>query len=124
MSSTPACCQKIRSRGSPRRRQTGVQRWPAPAVRGTATGSTWRTSTLGCGFDEHTVPHMRRDGALLKLASMLKRHATDSMPDFELLDQPATPALENVASELVASGYLDKHGKLTEKGEHEAYDED
>jgi len=46
------------------------------------------------------------------------------MPGFELLDQPVTPALENVVSELVASGYLDKHGELTEKGEHEAYEED
>ncbi|OEL26142.1 hypothetical protein BAE44_0012839 [Dichanthelium oligosanthes] len=25
------------------------------------------------GFDEHTVPHIRRDGALFKLAFMLKR---------------------------------------------------
>jgi len=38
---------KIRSRGSPRRRQTGGQQWPASPVRATATGSTWRTSTLG-----------------------------------------------------------------------------
>jgi hypothetical protein len=76
------------------------------------------------GFDENNVPHMRRDGALLKLAPMLKRHAADSTTGFELPDQPATPALENVVSELVASGYLDKHGKLTEKGDHGAYDED
>ena len=44
------------------------------------------------------------------------------MPGFELLDQPVTPALENVVSEPVASGYvLYKHGKLTEEGQHEAF---
>lgn len=51
-------------------------------------------------------------------------HAACDMPGFELLDQAVAPALENVVGELVASGYLDKHGKLTEKGKHEAYDED
>ncbi|CAD6203160.1 unnamed protein product [Miscanthus lutarioriparius] len=77
------------------------------------------------GFQEHTVPHVKRDGgALNKLALMLKRHAADGMPGFELLDPPVAPSLENVVAELVTSGYLDKHGKLTEKGKREAYDED
>lgn len=77
------------------------------------------------GFQEHTVPHVKRDGgALNKLALMLKRHAADGMPGFELLDPPVAPSLENVVAELVTSGYLDKHGKLTGKGKREAYDED
>jgi len=108
------------SEGLQGRRQTGGQRWPAPAARGTATDSTWRTSTIDSTSTPSRSRTEARDGALSKLASMLKRHAADSMPGFELLDQPVRPALENVVSEPVASGYV-KHGKLTEEGQHEAF---
>lgn len=77
------------------------------------------------GLDEHTVPHIRRDSALAKFVLMLKRHAAVGMPGFEVFDPAVEPAvLENVADQLVAAGYLDKHGNLTDKGEREAYDED
>ncbi|KAJ1297680.1 hypothetical protein BS78_01G395600 [Paspalum vaginatum] len=77
------------------------------------------------GFEEHTVPRIRQDGgAIFKLALMLKRHAADGMPGFELLDPSVAPSLENAVGELASSGYLDKYGKLTEKGKHEAFDED
>lgn len=77
------------------------------------------------GFQDHAVPHVKRDGgAVYKLAVMLKRHAADGVPGFELLDPPVAPSLENVVAELVTSGYLDMHRKLTENGKREAYDED
>jgi HrpA-like RNA helicase len=95
----------------------------AAAARGTATGSTWRTSTpASTSIASRTSGG---EGALMKLVFILERHAAGDMPDFELLDQAVAPVLENVVGELVASGYLDKHGKLTEKGKLEAYyDED
>ncbi|XP_062208863.1 pre-mRNA-splicing factor ATP-dependent RNA helicase DEAH1-like [Phragmites australis] len=75
-------------------------------------------------FDEHNVPLISRDGAHFMFALLLKRHAADGMPGFEFLDPSVAPALESVVDQLIAAGYLDKHGNLTEKGEREAYDED
>ncbi|KAF0903959.1 hypothetical protein E2562_030091 [Oryza meyeriana var. granulata] len=77
------------------------------------------------GLDEHTVPHIRRDGGDVKFAFMVKRHAADSMPGFEVFDPALKPAvLKNVFVQLVVGGYLDKLGNLTDKGKREAYDED
>ncbi|KQK22245.1 hypothetical protein BRADI_1g66060v3 [Brachypodium distachyon] len=73
-------------------------------------------------LDERTVPRVRRDGALAMFALMLKRHAAAG---FEVFDPAIEPvALENAVDHLVASGYLDKNGNLTDKGECEGYDED
>uniref|UniRef100_A0A0D9VSN4 Helicase C-terminal domain-containing protein n=1 Tax=Leersia perrieri TaxID=77586 RepID=A0A0D9VSN4_9ORYZ len=77
------------------------------------------------GLDEHTVPHIRRDGAAVEFALMVKRHAADGMPGFEVFDTALKPAvLKNVFGQLVNGGYLDKLGNLTDKGVREAYDED
>uniref|UniRef100_A0A0E0KC57 Helicase C-terminal domain-containing protein n=1 Tax=Oryza punctata TaxID=4537 RepID=A0A0E0KC57_ORYPU len=77
------------------------------------------------GLDEHTIPHIGQDGAAVKFALMVKRHAADGIPGFEIFDPALKPAmLKNVFGQLVNGGYLDKLGNLTDKGEREAYDED
>ncbi|KAL6644850.1 hypothetical protein ACP70R_016458 [Stipagrostis hirtigluma subsp. patula] len=76
------------------------------------------------GFGEHAVPSIWRNDAHIMFALILKRHGADVMPGFEFLDPSMAPALESVIGQLVAAGFLDKHGKLTEKGGREAYDED
>ncbi|EEE58818.1 hypothetical protein OsJ_10383 [Oryza sativa Japonica Group] len=76
-------------------------------------------------LDEHTIPHIRQDGAAVRFALMVKRHAADGIPGFEIFDPALEPAvLKNVFGQLVNGGYLDKLGNLSDKGEREAYDED
>ncbi|XP_015690287.2 pre-mRNA-splicing factor ATP-dependent RNA helicase DEAH1-like [Oryza brachyantha] len=77
------------------------------------------------GFDELTIPHIRRDGAAVKFALMVKRHTADGMTGFEVFDPVLKPAvMKNIFGQLVNGGYLDKQGNLTDKGRLEAYDED
>ncbi|KAL6907665.1 hypothetical protein ACP4OV_002704 [Aristida adscensionis] len=96
------------------------------AANGAGTGHCHRLYTQAehAGLDEHAVPFIRRDGAHLMFALILRRHGADGMPGFEFLEPSVKLALESVVTELVAAGFLDQHGKLTEKGEREAYDED
>jgi hypothetical protein len=41
---------------------------------------------------------------------MLKRHAADRMPGFEVLEESELPELEDVVGQLITDGHLDKQG--------------
>jgi len=44
-------------------------------------------------LDEHTIPHIRQDGAAVRFALMVKRHAADGIPGFEIFDPALEPAV-------------------------------